>query len=77
MSTMIRTIEIETSQFSTSPTKRWAGLDYLVEDAYVEYPEELDALDDSDLLDMASNEEGGVRYVEYPEKKGEDNDAIG
>lgn len=62
---MRRTIEIETSQFSTSPTKRWDyGLECYVEDAVVEYPDELDHLDDDELLEMASNEENGVKYVE-------------
>lgn len=63
---MQRIIEIETSQFSDNPTKRWVGLDYLVEDCYVEYPPELDNLDDDVLLRMADNEEGGVSYASLP-----------
>lgn len=61
---MRRTIEIETSQFSNSPTKRWVGLEYLVEDAIVEYPDELDYLDDNELLEMADNDENSVHYVD-------------
>ena len=59
-----RTITIETSQFSTNPTKRWAdGGDYWEEDLVVEYPANLDHCDDEDLLDFASNEQMGVRYI--------------
>jgi len=65
---MQRVIEIETSQFSDNPTKRWVGLEYLVEDAIVEYPPELDCLDDDELLEMADNEEGNVHYVNLPNK---------
>jgi hypothetical protein len=61
---MRRTVEIETSQFSDSPTKRWIGQEYLVEDATIEYPAELDALDDEELLEMADNEENGVCYID-------------
>lgn len=64
---MKRIIEIETSQFSENP-KRWVGQDYLVEDVCVEYPPELDNLDDDKLLEMAQNEEGGVSYVNLPNK---------
>jgi hypothetical protein len=61
---MRRTIEVETSQFSTNPTKRWVGQDYLVEDVTFEYPDELDTLDDEELLEMADNEENGVCYID-------------
>ena len=60
---MQRTITIETSQFSNNPTKRWEyEPEIYVEDIIIEYPESLDYLDDNDLLELAENEEKGVRY---------------
>ena len=59
---MRRTIEIESSQFS--PRAYWVpGAEYYEELATVEYPDELDSLEDDELLEMASNEQGGVTYV--------------
>ena len=63
---MQRVFEIETSQYSDSPTKRWVGQDYCVESVCLEYPPELDNLDDDELLEMAQNEEGGVSYISLP-----------
>ena len=65
---MQRVFEIETSQYSDSPTKRWVGQDYCVESVCLEYPPELDNLDDDALLEMATNEEGGVSYASLPNK---------
>ncbi len=60
---MRRTIEIESSQFS--PRAYWVpGAEHHAELATVEYPDELDSLEDDDLLEMASNEQGGVIYVD-------------
>ncbi len=60
---MRRTIEIESSQFS--PKAYWVpGAEYYEELATVEYPDELDDLEDDDLLEMATNELGGVVYVD-------------
>lgn len=60
---MRRTIEIETSAFSESPSKRWAyGSECWVEDVVVEYPDSLDNLDDVSLLDMADDGDS-VDYV--------------
>jgi hypothetical protein len=60
---MRRTFEIETSQFDPNK-KGWSfGCDYWVADATVEYPDELDELSDDELGEMASNEQGGVRWV--------------
>lgn len=64
---MRRTIAIETSYFSESPTKRWCyGSDCWEEDVIVEYPEELDHLDDEELLDMA-DEGDDVCYIQDDE----------
>jgi len=62
---MRRTIEIETSQFSTNPTKRWIGTEYLVEDIIIDYPEDLDLLDDDELCELADNLDDRVHYVDY------------
>ncbi len=60
--TMRRTIEVESSQFS--PRSYWVpGAEYYAEDVTVEYPDELDTLEDNELLEMAGNEQGGVVYV--------------
>ena len=61
---MRRTIEIETSRFSENPTKRWVGgLDYVVEDVCIEYPPELDNLENDELLELADNDDRRVRYI--------------
>lgn len=63
---MQRVVEIETSQYSDSPTMRWVGQDYCVESVCLEYPSKLDNLDDDELLEMADNLEGGVVYASLP-----------
>ncbi len=61
---MIRKIEVETSYYDPRP-KRWNyGLDGWVIDIHIEYPPELDGLEDDELLEKADNEEEGVKYVE-------------
>jgi hypothetical protein len=63
---MKRTITVETSYYSTNPTKRWSyGGDYWEEDVTLEYPEELDHLDDNELCEKADNEQDGVKYLPY------------
>lgn len=58
-------VEAETSQFSENPTKTW-NVNYYVEYAFVECPNELDTEDmtSDELSEMADNEENGVRWSE-------------
>ena len=61
---MRRTIEIETSWFDTAP-KRWSfGCDGYVTDVIVEYPEQLDTLENDELLELADGNDPAVFYVE-------------
>lgn len=63
---MKRIVEIPSSMFSESRSKRWDyGTEEWVEDVEVEYPEELDGMSDGELLDLADNElREDVKYVE-------------
>ena len=63
---MRRIITIETSRYSTNPTKRWVGQEYVEEDICVEYPDELDNLEDDELMELADNLDDRVRYIDYP-----------
>ena len=59
---MRRKVIIESSQFS--PGSYWSfGFDGYAEDGELEYPDELDELDDEKLMELADNEEQGVSWV--------------
>lgn len=52
-------VTVETSAFSTNPTKRWAnGADYWEEDVEIKVPDgtDIDNLTDDELLELAIGE---------------------
>lgn len=60
---MERTIEIETSYYDPDP-KRWSfGCDGYVKDVKIEYPPELDELENEELLELVENADGRVNYI--------------
>jgi hypothetical protein len=60
---MQRTVEVETSFFDTRP-KRWSyGSDCYVLDVVIDYPPELDDLDDDDLLELVENDDERVKIL--------------
>lgn len=70
---MIReTIQVESSRYTDGAYWLY-GAEYYAVDVEIEYPDDLDTgdLSEDELLQMADDEENGVRYVHTPAKEQE------